>query len=182
METYLKELDTELKAVVSRLKDELRGLRSNRPSVEGLEDLPVSVYGQMMTVKQLGSLSVQQREIQINVWDKAAVGAVMGAINDAKLGFSLQNEGNIIRAFLPQLSSERRDELAKQAKKVTEEFRVQVRSHRDDINKKVKAAEEEKELTEDEAFNGKKKIQEVVDKANKDIDNLLENKIKEIQE
>lgn len=182
MEEFLKELESELNSVVSHFKDEVKGLRSNRPSVEILEDLPVNAYGQMMSLKQLGSLSIQQREIQISVWDKTAVGAVMGAINDAKLGFSVQNDGNVIRAFLPQLSSERREELVKVAKKTSEEFRVQIRGKRDDINKKVKSAEEEGELTEDEAFNGKKKIQDAVDKANSEIEKILENKIKEIQE
>lgn len=182
MEKYLKELETELKNVVTHLKDEIRGMRSNRASVEVLDDLPVNAYGQMMTIKQLGSLSVQQREIQISVWDKGVIGPIMSAISESNLGFSVQNDGNIIRAFLPQLSSERREELIKAVKKIAEEYRVQVRNRRDEVNKKVKAAEEEGELTEDEVFNGKKKIQDLTDKTNSEIETVLENKIKEIQE
>lgn len=182
MEIYLKELEAELKTVLSHFKEELKGLRSNRPSVEVLEDIIVNVYGQIMTVKQLASLSISQREIQINVWDKSVMSAVMGAINDAKLGFSFQNEGNIIRAFLPQLSSERREEVSKIARKTAEEFRVQVRGRREDVNKKIKAAEDNGELTEDDSFTCKKKIQDLVDKANSEIENFLENKIKEIHE
>lgn len=184
METYLKELDEAFKSIVSKLKEELKTMRSNRASVDLVEDLPVEAYGQTMSVKQLGSLSLgPQREIFITVWDKGVMGAVIGAIQNAKLGLSVSAQGEmIIRATLPSLSSERREELSKMVKKTVEEFRVQVRSRRDEVNKKLKAAEDKGELTEDDMATAKKLIQEATDKGNAEIEKILESKLKEIQE
>lgn len=179
----MKELEEALKAVTAKFKEELKGIRSNRPSVEMLEDLPVQAYGQTVPLKQLGSLGVGQREITVTVWDKSVAGAVMGAIQNAKLGFSVSAQGeNIIRATLPSLTEERREEVSKLVRRTSEEFRVQVRTRRDDVMKKIKAAEEKGELTEDDLATAKKKIQESVDEANSDIEAAVSGKLKEIQE
>ena len=182
-EIVIKELEDALRGAIEALKNELRGIRSNRPSVDFLEDIMVSAYDQMMSIKQLGSLSVvPPREIQINLWDKTIVGAVMKAIESANVGLSVSNDGTIIRAVLPALSTERRAEFVKLAKKQAETIRIQIRNHRDDVIKKVKAAEAEKEITEDSVFKLKEKIQKTVDDANGQVEKNIEAKLKELEE
>lgn len=182
-ESYIKEIESALKMLAEKFNEELRGLRSNRPSVELVENIPVTCYDQLMSVKQLGSLSiVPPREIQISVWDKTTMGTVAKAIEEAKIGLSVSVDGGIIRAVLPPLSSDRREELMKLVKKTGESFRIQVRTHRDEIMKKVKAAQDAKELTEDAAFRVKEKIQKVVENGNSQIEKMVEEKLAQLSE
>ncbi len=183
MEEILKELERELKSFVQKFREELQGIRSGRPSTQLLENIQVEYAGAVLPIKQLGSLGIKPpREIDITVWDQAAVAPVAKAIEAAKLGLSVSHEGNVIRAFLPPLTEERRTELSRLVKKTAEEIRIKVRTHRDETNKKLKAAEAAKQINEDQVFKGKEKIQKLVDDANKQIELLVENKIKELQE
>ncbi|MEK7077433.1 MAG: ribosome recycling factor [Patescibacteria group bacterium] len=183
IDNVLKELEGQLKNSAEKLRQELQGVRSNRPSVELVENISVVYFDQPMTIKQLASLGVKMpREIDITVWDHNAVNPIMKAIQDAGIGLSLSNEGNMIRAFLPVLTEERRQELTKIVKKMAEEVRIRVRGHRDDGNKKIKSAEAAKELNEDEAFKAKEKIQKLTDEANKQIEAMVESKFTELQE
>ncbi len=182
MDTFLKEIESALGGIHKKLQEELRSVRSGRPSVELLEGIRVTYYDQPMQIQQLGSLSIRPpRDIEIHVWDKGAVGAVAKAIQDAKAGFAVTNDGNIVRVSLPPLTNERRAEFEKLVRKMTEEARIKVRSHRDDIMKKMKSAEDVGALTEDHAFKGKEKIQKIVDEANKKIEELLSKKIEELK-
>lgn len=172
-----------MKVVAGKLGEELKMIRGNRPSVDLIENIKVSIYEQEMTVKQLGSISVvPPRGIQIAVWDKTAVGAVMKAIENAKIGLSVSNDGNNIIANLSALGDERREELSRIVKKTSEGFRIQVRARRDDAIKKLRDSEGEKEISEDEAFKAKEKIQKAVDEANKQIESAVEGKLRELAE
>jgi ribosome recycling factor len=183
MEAYIKELESNLSAVVGKFREEIKGVRSNRPSAEIVENINVSAYGQFMPIKQLGSITVgQAREIVITLWDKEVINPVVKAIDDAKIGLSVKSEGMIIRCFLPALSEERRQEFMKLVKRISEDSRIQVRAKRDETMKKLKAAEESGELNEDMVFKGKEKAQKAVDNANGEIEKNLEAKIKELGE
>lgn len=182
-EQHLKELESSLKAIKEKLGEELRAIRGSRPSVDLLQGIKVNYYGQEMPVKQLGSLSVlPPRSIQISVWDKNAVGPVVKAIENAKIGLSVTNDGQNVIATLSPLMAERRDELTKLVKKNAEVARIQVRARRDETIKKLKDAEGKKEMTEDEVFKTKEKIQKAVDEANKQIETLVDGKLKELGE
>lgn len=182
-EKYLKELEADLRSVVGKLNEELKVIRGNRPSVDLIENIKVNTYEEELTIKQLGSISVlPPRGIQISVWDKNSVGAVMKAIDNAKIGLSTSNDGNNIIATLSQLGAERREELSKLVKKTSENFRIQVRANRDDAIKRLRDSESKKEISEDEAFKTKEKIQKAVDEANKQIESAVEQKLKELQE
>src|SRR4030067_3010768 len=112
LEKNLKELEISMKNSVDSLKTELQNVRGNRPSVEILENVKVNCYDQMMTLKQLGSLSLRPpREIEIQLWDKSVTQQIIKAIEDAKIGLSVSSDGNIIRASLPTLTDERRREI-----------------------------------------------------------------------
>ncbi len=182
-EQYLKELESALKTVVDKLHEELRAIRGNRPSADIISDIKVNVYDQWMTVKQLGSLSVlPPRGVQVNVWDKNAVGAVAKAIESAKIGLSVTNDGNNVIATLSPLGNERREELTKLVKKTAEGYRIQIRAKRDEAIKKLKEAETSKQASEDEVFKTKEKIQKAVDEANKKVEEMVEGKLKELAE
>lgn len=183
IDSNLREFEASLKTGLERLKEEFGGIRGNRPSVELLENIKVNCYAQTLTIKQLGSLSVKPpREIEIHIWDKDAVNPVMKAIEDAKTGLSVSNEGNLLRIFLPALTDERRQEVIKFAKKTAETMRIQIRSMRDEAIKKLKTAEEKKEISEDGFFSAKEKIQKTIDETNRNIEAMLEGKIKEVEQ
>ncbi len=177
----IKQLDLKLKSIVESFRNDLSGLRANRPNPKMVEDVPVEYMEQRMAVKQLGSISVvPPRELQISVWDKNSLATVAKAIESANLGLSVAVTGNIIRVILPALSDERRAELMKLAKKFSEEARIRIRAARDEENKKIDAAEKAKVITKDDQFKSKKQAQELVDKANKEIEAQLAAKVKEI--
>jgi ribosome recycling factor len=183
MDIFLKELDEALKAAVLRFKEDLRGLRSSRPSIELIENLSVNYFDSWMTIKQLGSLSLlPPREVRITVWDKNAAAPIAKAIEEAQAGFSVSMDGATIRATLSALSNERREELGKLVKKTAEGARISVRNVREDIIKKLRAAEDGSEITEDQSHSGKEKIQKRVNDANAEIEVLVEEKLKELAE
>jgi len=182
-EQITKDLESSLASVTQKLKTDFGQIRGNRPSVEMLEGIRINLYDQMLTIRELGSLSVlPPRTIQITVWDPGAIGAVMKAIDDAHLGLSTNNDGNNIRATLSSLGNERRDELTKLVKKTAEAARIQVRAKREDAVKRLKDAEASKTITEDDAFRGKEKIQKATDKANGDVEAMVQGKVAELGE
>lgn len=183
MDTYLKELETALKAATDRFHEDMQGVRSNRPSVGLVENIPVEAYGEQLTIKQVGSLSVRPpRDIEITLWDTSVTPAVMKAIEDSKSGLSVSNSGNIIRASLPQLTDERRAEIEKMVRKMSETTRIEIRTTRDETMKRIKAGEEAKAISEDQAFKGREQAQKLVDEANKRIEQVLEKKLTELGE
>lgn len=183
MEIILNELKTKGQVIAESLKKTLSAVRTTRPNAALVEDLKANYYNQMTPIKQLGTISIQPpREISIQVWDKAAVASVAKAIESSTLNLSANIDGQVIRIFLPELSQERRDELVKHIKKVTEEHKIQLRHLRDEINKEVQVAFDSHELNEDQKFKAKEQIQKEVDKLNEEIEKTLGNKIKEISE
>jgi ribosome recycling factor len=182
-EQIAKDLEAALTGVTARLKEELGQIRGNRPSPDMIQNIRISLYDQQLTIRELGSLSVlPPRTIQITVWDPGAVGPVMKAIDDAHLGLSTNSDGTTVRATLSPLGDERRDEMGKLVKKMAEAARIQVRSRRDDAMKRLKDSESKKEITEDDVFKGKEKVQKGTDKANGEIESMVDGKLKELGE
>ena len=176
MEETIKSLEQQLKNLVDEFKNELAGVRTNRPTPKLIEDIKVDYYNQLQPLKQLGAISIiPPREISVAIWDKGAVAAVVKAIEMAKLGLSVNVDGNVLHINLPPLTDERRKELEKLVKSLTEKERIKVRMMRDEINKKNKALTDE-----DVRFRQQKKVQELVDGANKQLEDLLSSKVKEI--
>lgn len=179
----IKELEQKMASLIEFLRQELMGVRSNRPSPRLVEDIRVEIYGQQMTVRQVGAISIQPpASILISVWDKSSVPAVAKAIESSNLNVVANVDGTTIRINLPALTDERRKEIIKMVKKEVEEAKIKVRSLRDEENKHVAREAEEGNLTEDEKFKLKEQIQAIVDKGNKELDQLLEKKIVEINE
>lgn len=179
----LKETENKIDGVVGYLKEELMGMRTNRPSPRLVEDITLEVYGQKMTIKQVGAISIQPpMSIVISIWDKSVVSAVAKAIENSNLNVMANVDGANIRINLPQLTDERRAELIKIVKREVEDSKIKIRTIREESNKKISKDADDGLITEDEKFSLKEKVQEIVDRKNKDIDVLLENKIREIHE
>jgi ribosome recycling factor len=183
MEDKLLQLNEELASTAQHFKEEVGGIRSNRPTPKLVEDIKVDYFGQQMSIKQLASISVvPPRELQISAWDAQSAPLIGKAIEAANIGVTANVQGSLIRINLPPLSDERRQELIKLIKNISEEHRIRVRSLREKYNKLVKQAEDDKEVDKDQRFHFQEKIQNAVKKSNKDIEEMLENKVKEIQE
>ena len=183
VDQLIKDLEGKTRAALEALKQEFAGIRTNRPMPQLVEDILVDYNGELLKIKQLGSISVvPPREIQVSVWDKNAVQGVVKAIEASPLRFIPSVDGKIIHLRLPPLTEERRQELMKLAKSITEKVRIKIRNLRDEANKKITQAAEAKTLSEDQKFKGKKHVQETIDKGNQEIENLLNTKFKEISE
>ncbi len=179
----IQDLEFKTNEAIKFFKEQLAGIRGGRPNAKLVEDITVDYFDQKLNIKQLGSINIlPPREIQISVWDKNAAAAVLKAIESSNLNAGSNLEGNLIRISLPPLSGERRQELIKIVKKEAEEARIKIRSMRDEINKEINRQLEEKEISEDQKFKLKEKVQQNIDKINEEIEKILENKIKEIEE
>lgn len=178
MDPNLKKLEQQLNALAAKFKEELSSIRANRPTAKLVEDIKVDYFGQMMLVKQLGSIAINPpREIIVNCWDKKAVAAIAKAIEGAHLGLSVVIDGGLVRINLPPLTNERRKELIKLVHGLAEKQRIAIRIMRDEFNKIAKA-----NTDEDMREYLKKQIQDLVDKTNKNIEEVLKAKEKEISE
>lgn len=179
----LDEFKSKSKSIIEKLKEEMAGIRASRPTPALVENIKVSCYGQSMPLKQVGSINiVPPREIAIHIWDKGVTNEVVRAIETSDLGVSVNAEGNVIRLHLPELSGERREEIAKHIKKETERYRIQIRCLRDEIMKKINVACDSGEIGKDEKFRNKEEIQKETESVNKETDAILERKIAEINE
>jgi ribosome recycling factor len=166
---------------VEAFKKELAGLRTGRASAGLLEPVVVEAYGNKMPLNQVGTISVPEpRMITVQVWDRGMVKATEKAIRDSGLGLNPQTEGQSIRVPIPDLSQERRAELAKVAHKYAEQARVAVRNVRRDSMDALKKAEKGGDISQDEQKSLGEKVQTHTDQHIKLIDEALAHKEKEI--
>ena len=179
MHPEIKKLNEEVMAALDHFRSELSGVRTSRPTSRLIEDIKVEYFGQMTPVKQLGSIMiVPPMEMAVSLWDAGAVAETAKAIEAANVGLSVTVDGTTIRLRLPQLTTDRRAELAKLAKSMAEKERIKIRGYRDDANKRAKAVAE----NEDMRFTLKEEIQKATDRANGEIDSLLAAKVEEVGE
>jgi ribosome recycling factor len=177
----LKDSKRRMHAAVEALRNEFKGLRTGRASAAMLDPITVEVYGSRMPINQLAAISTPEaRLISVQVWDKENTKAVEKAIRDAGLGLNPQSEGTVIRVPVPELSAERRAELAKVAGKYAEGARVSVRNVRRDGMDTLKKLLKDKELSEDDEKRQAKHLQEETDHHIKEIDTILSTKEKDI--
>ncbi|MAF20453.1 MAG: ribosome recycling factor [Parcubacteria group bacterium] len=170
-----------LDKTVDYLKTELASLQVGRATSSLIEDLEVEVYDQKMPLKQLAAIQISDpRMIIVRPWDKAVIRNIEWAIRQSKLGLSPVVEEDFIRLKVPALSEERRKELAKIIHEKLEECRISIRRQRGEAWEKIQNMEQAKEMTEDDKFKAKDKLQETVDEYNKKIDEIGQKKEEEI--
>lgn len=173
----LDQVKQRMDGALDALRKEFSGLRTGRASTSLLDNVQVEAYGSMMPMNQVGNVNVPEpRLITVQVWDGGMVKAVEKAIRDSGLGLNPQPDGNLIRVPIPELSSERRQELIKVAGKYTEAGRVAVRNVRRDALDAIK----KEKLSEDESKTQSDKVQKLTDETIKKMDEIYTNKEKEI--
>ena len=171
----LKDIERRMHGAVNVLKQEFRGLRTGRASASLLDPITVNAYGGTpMPLNQLATVNVPEaRMITVQVWDGGQVAAVERAIRESDLGLNPIVEGQVLRLPIPELNEERRHEIAKVAHKYTEQARVAVRNVRRDGMEHLKRMEKDGDMGKDEHHSLSTKVQELTDKAIKEIDEGL---------
>ncbi|NDH61091.1 MAG: ribosome recycling factor [Alphaproteobacteria bacterium] len=181
MSADVKELEKRMQGAMDALKKEFAGLRTGRASVNLLDPVVVEAYGQRMSLNQVGTVSAPEpRLLTVSVWDKGLVVSTAKAIREAGLGLNPAPDGQMIRIPIPELTSERRAELAKLAHKYAEHGRVAVRNVRRDGMDALKKAEKDHKISQDEHRQKADEIQKLTDRYVKLVDEALVHKEKEI--
>ncbi len=177
----LEDLRRRMEGALAMLKRDYAGLRTGRASVSLLEPITLNAYGSQMPLDQLASVNAPEaRLLTVQVWDKSMVKAVEVAIRDSGLGLNPMSEGQLIRVPIPELTEERRRELAKIAHKYAEEARIAVRNVRRDGMDNLKRMERAGEISEDEQHEREGGVQKLTDTMIATIGETMEHKEKEI--
>src|SRR5210317_1171628 len=160
---------------------ELSSLRTGRANAAMLDLVKVDVYGQLMPVNQIGSITTPEpRMINIQVWDQNNVSLVDAAIQKSELGLNPQIDGQLIRLPVPELNEERRNEIKKLIKSMGEKCKISIRNIRREANEELKRLYKSKEISEDEEKNFEKNVQTITDKHISIVDDKVILKEKEI--
>lgn len=183
MNEVVEQSKEKMEKAVENLSREYTTIRAGRANPSLLDKIQVDYYGVQTPLNQLASISAPEpRLLVIQPWDKSAVEAIEKAILKSDLGLTPNNDGNIIRISIPQLTEERRKELFKVVKKMAEDARVAVRNIRREANDQIKSSEKNSDISQDESKRLQDKIQELTDTHINKIGEVLEAKEKEIME
>ena len=168
---------------IAVLERDYKSIRAGRANASVLDRVTVDYYGAPTPIQQMAAVSVPEpRILMIQPWDASTLRDIERAILVSDIGINPQNDGSCIRLTFPPTTEERRRELSKQIAKMGEETKVAIRNIRRDANDKVKAQKKNSEMTEDEAKQSDKAVQDLTDKYIKEIDTITANKTKEIME
>ncbi len=182
MSDYI-EFESKMKKTAEVLKTQLASVRAGRANAAVLDQITVDYYGVPTPIQQVASVSVPDpRSLLIQPWDASVLKGIEKAILASELGINPQNDGRAIRLVFPQLTEERRKELAKQVKKYGEEAKVAVRNIRRDAIDKFKKQQKASEITEDDYKAIEKDIQKLTDDYIKEVEGIADKKEKELFE
>lgn len=182
-EAIFAQLQKEMEQSVGALRKELSRIRTGRASTALLEGIVVEYYGANTPLNQLATLSAPEpRLLVVQPYDRSVIGDIEKAILKSDLGLTPANDGKVVRIPIPQLTEERRKELARHVKKIGEEYRVSVRNHRRLAIEQLKESEKKKEITADENKHGQDRIQKITDDSIGRVDKVLKGKEEEIME
>lgn len=173
--------EDKMKKAFESVTREFSEIRTGRASPTLVEGMHVDYYGTPTLLKQLASISAPDAHLLvIQPWDVSAIPEIEKAIMKSNLGITPSNDGKVVRLSVPQLSKERRQELAKVVHKMSEEGRISLRTIRRDAKEHLEKLEKDKVVSEDDKFRGIEELQKHVDKYIAKVDDLLKNKEKEI--
>ena len=163
------------------LQSDYASIRAGRANPHILDKLRVDYYGTPTPIQQVGNITVPEaRIIQIAPWEKSLIKAIEKAIMTSDIGITPSNDGSVIRLVFPELTEERRKDLAKDVKKKGEGAKVAVRNIRRDAMDRIKKMEKAGDISEDDLKQGEEKIQKITDKMIEKVDKAIETKTKEI--
>ena len=168
---------------IQSLKKDISTLRTGRANINMLDTIKVDVYGQLLPISQLATISVPEaRLISIQVWDKGNTNLIESAIQKSELGINPQIDGQMIRLKIPDLTEERRKDLIKVLKNMGEKGKIAVRNIRREANEELKKKLKDKNISEDDNKNFEKNIQKITDTSIENIEKILIEKEKEISQ
>ena len=177
----ISEIEERMNKSVSSLESEFATIRAGRANPHILDRVMVDYYGVQTAIQQAANISVPEaRMIQIQPWDASLIKEIEKAIMIADLGVMPTNDGKVIRIIFPELTEDRRKELAKEVKKKAEEAKVAIRNIRRDANDKAKKLNKDNEISDDELSNIEADIQKVTDKITAEIEKMIDKKTDEI--
>lgn len=177
-----KKFKEDIGAAEDWLKKEYSQLRTGKATPVILDNVMVDSYGQKMKINQVASVNTEDaKTIRVVPWDKSQIKDVEKAIIDADLGLSVNVDDAGLRVIFPELTGERRQVLIKAAKEKLEEARISLKKERDDTKNNIEKMQKGGDINEDEEKRSKEEMQKIVDEANKRLEELFENKEKEIQ-
>ena len=176
-----KNYSSKMSKSIQSLKKDISTLRTGRANTNMLNTIKVDVYGQLMPIEQLATISVPEaRLISLQVWDKSNTNLIESAIQKSELGINPQIDGQIIRLRIPDLTEERRKDLIKILKNMGEKSKVSIRNIRREANEELKKKLKDNAISEDQNKNFEKNIQKLTDTNIENIEKILSEKEKEI--
>ena len=182
-ELIFEELKDNMEKGIAALEKSFSKVRTGRASIALLDGIRVEYYGTQTPLSKVATLSVpESRLIVISPWDSSVIGLIEKAIQKSDLGLMPSNDGKVIRLSIPALTEERRKELVKVVKKMSEESKVNIRNIRRDANEQLKDLKKDNTLSEDELFRHQEEVQKVTNKYIEKVDQVLAMKEKEIME
>ncbi len=174
---------TRMNKSIESYKTELTKIRTGRAHASLLDHVTVEYYGSQVPISQAANISVEDsRTLAVTAWDNGMVQAIEKAIMTSDLGLNPNTAGTVIRVPMPPLTEERRRDLVKVVKELTENARVAVRNIRRDANSDLKELQKEKEISEDDERKGQDLVQKVTDQSIAKLETLLKEKEKELME
>ena len=177
----LKNSEGEMKKAVERFKEEIKKIHTGRATPLLVEDITVDYYGSKAPIKQVASINIPEpRMIVITPWSKGDLASIQKAVLESDLKVNPQNDGESVKIVLPSLTEERRKEMTKVIGKEKEETRIIVRKTREEAWSEAQEASQQGKISEDDKFRLKDKLQELIDRINKELDEIAEKKEEEI--
>ena len=181
MQEHLKLYEDKMEKSLDVVLDEYASIRAGRANPHVLDRLRIDYYGTPTPIQQVGNVTVPEaRMIVIQPWEKSLLKEIEKAILVSDLGINPTNDGNVIRLVFPELTEERRKDLAKDVKKKGEGAKVAIRNIRRDAMDSIKKMEKAGDISEDDLKQGEEKIQKITDKMIEKVDKAIETKTKEI--
>jgi ribosome recycling factor len=179
----LKEVEKKMKVSTEHFRRELSKLRTGRANINIFEDIKVAYYGTLTPINQVATLGVPDPTlIVIQPWDPSVLEALEKAVRGSEYGFNPINDGKVLKVPIPPLDEDRRREIAKRIGKMMEEEKTALRNMRRETKEFIEELEKEKEIAEDDKFQGLEKLQSLLDEHVKKIEEYASTKEKEILE
>ena len=181
MNQLLNETNKCMESTCERLSNEYAGIQAGRASASILDKIRVDYYGTPTPINQIAAISTSEaRILVIQPWDISLLNAIEKEIQKSDIGINPQNDGKVIRLIFPQLTEDRRKEIAKNVSAIAENSKISIRNVRRDAMDKIKNMKKNSEITEDDQKKKKKKVQDLTDKFCKKINDMCESKTKEV--
>ena len=182
-QSVIKNLNEKIEKTIVHYKEELKGIRTGRATISMFDNIKVDYYGTPTPLAGVATLSIPEpRMVTVTPWEPALIKEIEKAIQTSQMGFNPSNDGKVVRIPFPQLTEDRRKELVKIIKKISEDTKVAVRNERRDANEQMKKLEKDKAISEDDSKKMLDDIQKITDASIKNIDEITVAKEKEVME